>query len=199
MLKNLLAIAALLSTVAFAAPNADPGKPGFPIPAAQRYVLNNGFGFPAQLGTQVTDHSIHVAKGGWSVLKTGGASVVLPSAVLANLTDVDGKDLQLPYHSIIKQITVDVITAPVASASAGFTLPQLGLGLNTPGDLLAYASPGSFTGLVAGSPIGTAATMKKVGTATGSNKSGSVVKLNMKGGSVIQGQLNVFIEYYLSD
>lgn len=188
-----------LQAMAFAVPNPDPGNPGMPDLKRVRELGNRGFGFEARVGTQLTEHKVQLAKGGFSVLKTGGASVVLPSTVLANLTDVDGKDLRLPYHAVIKQVLIDVLTTPTASASAGFTAPFLGLGLDTPGDLLAYTTPSALTGRVAGIPIGTAATMKKVGTGAGANQLGSVVKVNLKGGSVLTGNMNVFIEYYLSD
>jgi len=186
---------------AFAVVNPDPGKPGLPNKAAIKYYLNRGYGFSPQLGTEITDHKIQLAKGQWNMSTQGGASVVLPTTVLANLVDVDGKDLQIPYHAIIKKVMVDVLTAPVASGATGYDAPYMGLGINTAGDLLGYRLATGWTaGIHDGIPQGMAGSAIKVtGGTTALTQQGSTIKVNMYGGSVVGGKINVFIEYYLSD
>lgn len=182
-----------------AAPNANPGKPGLPGPSTLQFYLDRGYGQPVQLGKAMTK-KLQVAKGLYDFSKQGGASSIGGNSVLANLMDLDGKDLQLPNGALIKNVVVDVLGTFKASAVAGFTAPQVALTLSSVGDLLAYTSATGVTGIVQGVPAGTVGTMLKVrAPSTVGANAGSVVRFNLKGGSLIGGKANVFIEYYLSD
>lgn len=180
----------LMSLPAFAVS----GRSGLPDHKSVRTMLNRGNvnGFATQLGVQMQDKKVQLLKGTYRYADQGGNSGVTAQAVLTKLRDVDGKDAVLPINAIIKQVTVDVLTTPTASAVTGFTAPFLSLGLNSETDLMPFTAVASLTGKVAGTPIGTAATMVK---ALGN----SAVTLNIKGGSVTAGSFNVYIEYYLAD
>lgn len=151
-------------------------------------------GDAARLGNQVVDKVVQLAKGTYRFSASGGASTNPNNPLLAKLKDVDGKDLVLPAHALIKQVTVDPVTTPTASAVAGFTAPKISLGVNNQTDLMASTLATSFSAVTAGTPVGTAATMVEVGTG-----GRSAVGVYLTGGSLLSGSLNVFIEYYLSD
>ena len=164
-------------------------------PASLKLLLNQGVpnGFATKLGDEFVDKAVHVLKAQYSFASQGGASVVLPSTLLGNAIDPsDGKDAVLPANAVVRQVTIDVLTAPVASTVAAYSLPYMEVGINSPADLVASTKADTLSGISSGVPDGTAAKMVKV-------NSTSAVQIGMSGGSVTAGKFNVFIEYYLSD
>ncbi len=188
------------------------GNPTMPSASTVRFLLDHNImrGDQTKLGTQLTDHKIQLLKGQWSFAKQGGASVLSPSAFGIILQDADGKDAVLPTNAVVKMVTLDVIQTPTASASTGFTLPKISFGVNTPNDLFPSTLATTLSGFVAGTPIDTAATFVKVkrvqpagpynpSVFPSPDKGNSALVMNIAGGSVLSGKLNVFVEYYLSD
>lgn len=188
------------------------GNPTMPSASVVRQLLNRNVmrGDITKLGTQLTDHKVQVMKGQWRFSKQGGASVLSPSAYGIILQDDDGKDAVLPTNSVVKMVTLDVISPLTPSAVSGFTLPQVSFGVNSPNDLYPSTLFSSVTGFSAGTPVGTAATFVKVKRVqpTGpynpsvfpvADKGNSALVMNIVRGSVLSGAINVFVEYYLSD
>lgn len=173
----LVLLAALTASQAFAAS-------GLPTPAEVRSLLNNGGvegARRAQLGSQIVDHKIQVLRCSYNFATQGGAvgSVNLKSAV-------DSKDCVLPAGAIIKQVLIDVITAGTTSASGTMALTA-----QSAGDLKAALAAASYTGLVAGIPVGTAATMIKLTAAR--TLIGTIAT-----GALTAGKWYVIVEYYIS-
>lgn len=191
----------LATLVAGASAFATSGTSSFPLPAAQKGRLNRQTLQGVALGTELFDKKVQVLKAQYSFAVLGGASTSTTNTL--KLKDVDGKDAILPTNAVIRQVLIDVITAPVASTqtsgapnhfNGNFNAPIFALGINNSADLKAAgsASTAYTAGLIAGTPVGTASTAVKV---TGN----SVVTLTLTGGSVTAGKFNAFIEYYLSD
>lgn len=157
------------------------------VPADVRFVLNQGYGAEAQLGTQVIDKKVQVLKAvyDFSVL-SGSASTAY------SLKDTDGKDAVIPANALIVDCMIDVITAP-QSLSASLTL-AIGTGLTVPNtDLKAATVIGSYTGRVACIPVGSAATAIKASSAT-------TPKLSLGSqGDLTAGKINVLLQYILSE
>lgn len=200
-----------------------PGRPGLATWSTVKYLGNTGFGFPISLGDQLRSHDVHVVKGRYRSTIQGMASVIgnstfynpsVPTYVglstLCNLMDEDGNDVQLPAGAIIRDVLIDVVTTFNASSNALFNSPSIFLGVNTDRDLLAPSSytvfaqainPSTALSVFKGIPqVDHAATYVKVrnfGSTVHPNA--TVVTMNMTGGSLITGDMNVFIEYYLSD
>lgn len=193
MKKFYVFLVTALVAVTFVSPQSF-GAAGLPSLSTVRTLLNQGVpnGFVSQLGIQVVDHKVQLVKAKYRHSLHGGASVVAPTTLLAYLDDEDGKDAVLPKNAVIKQVMIDAVTTPTASAVAGFTAPFLMIGINNSQDLLAPTAVASLSGRVAGIPIGTAATMVKT-------VASSALTIGLQGGSVTAGELNVFVEYYLSD
>jgi hypothetical protein len=173
-----LAMVLGLTANAFAASN------GLPQPSAVRDLGN----YPSisslrtmQLGTQLVDKKIQVMKATYKVSVQGGAIGTV------NLKDTDGKDAVLPNKAVIKQVIFDVKTACTTGASG-----TLSFGANTTTDLKAATAAASWTGLVAGVPVGTAATAVKT-TAQ------RTLTASIATGIIAACDINAFIEYYISD
>lgn len=135
-----------------------------------------------QLGTLITKKKVQVMKATYRYSVQGGSS----SAAI-DLLDTDGKAAKLPDNAIIKQVLFDVLTAPTSDQSA-----TLAFSAQSAGDLKAALGKASWSGLVAGIPVGTAATMIKL-TAE------RTLQLQVAVGPLTDGSINVFVEYYLSD
>jgi hypothetical protein len=180
-MKNFIFAIALvlgLTANAFAASN------GLPQPSAVRDLGN----YPSisslrtmQLGTQLVDKKTQVMKATYKVSVQGG------TVGTVNLKDVDGKDAVLPNKAIIKQVIFDVKTACTTAASG-----TLAFTANSAGDLKAALAAASWTGLVAGIPVGTAATSIKL-TAQ------RTLTATIATGTIAACDINAFIEYYISD
>lgn len=83
---------------------------------------------------------------------------VLGGAVGAiKLKDEDGTDLIIPSKAIVTSVYIDVLTAPTSGGAA-----TIAFGANTTTDFKAATAIASYTGIVAGIPVGTAATAVKM-------------------------------------
>ncbi len=170
----------LVSAKAFAAA-------GLPQPADVKAKLNQG-GIEnyrsAQLGTQMVDKKVQLMKASYSFARDGGAQ-----STLIALKDVDGKDAVIPAGAVISNVLIDTITTPTGPTGTQISLQMVGND-----DLAASTLVTSFTGVRAGTPIGTAATSFKLAGAAA-----STVYLDVGASTLTAGKFNVFIEYFLSD
>lgn len=157
------------------------------VPADVRFVLNQGYGAEAQLGTQTIDKKVQVLKlvYDFSVL-SGSASTVY------SLKDTDAKNAVIPANALIVDCMIDVITAPT-SLSSSLTL-AIGTGVGAASTELKTATAiGSYTGIVACVPVGSAATAIKIASAVTPTLSvGSQ-------GDLTAGKINVLLQYILSE
>lgn len=141
-------------------------------------------GQAVQLGSWLADHSVHITKASYSVLKDGS---VLAGTTLA-MRGVDGKAAVVPSGAIIKNVWVDVLI-PLAGTS-GVTA---GIGVNAASDTWPsqpLANLGSAVAVKSGqqsSVLPMKLTAKKN------------VSLAIGTGHLTTGKFNVLVEYYLSD
>jgi hypothetical protein len=158
---------------------------GFPVPSTVEFLGNNpsNEGFrKIQLGTQLVQKKTQLMKAKYDFAKQGGAV----GAII--LQDVDGKDAVLPTKAIIRQVILDIQTGITSGG-----LATVALGANTTTDLLAATAKASLgAGLVAGIPVGTAATAVK--TTAQRNITATVGTA-----ALTAGKFTAFIEYYLSE
>lgn len=103
-----------------------------------------------------------------------------------NLLDMDGNAAVLPAGAIITNCTFDVITALTTSASGTMAINSEGAG-----DLKAALAAASWTGKLAGIPVGTAATWVKL---TAQRQ----IQATIATGAITAGKFYAFIEYHLS-
>lgn len=103
-----------------------------------------------------------------------------------NLKDSDGNDATLPIGAIITQVYIDEVTNVTSGGSA-----TIAFGANTTTDLIGATAIASFTGIIAGTPTGTAATMVKLTAAR-------TLTATIGTAAVTAGKLNVFVEYVVS-
>lgn len=154
-----------------------------PQPAAIKALLNSGRPGAiqkAQLGTQMVDKKIQVLRASYDFGVLGGASGSTLTAL-----DEGGKPAVIPDNAIIKQVIFDVLQNPVGTGAT------IAVGVNgSTTNLKGFTSVGSWTGLVAGVPVGTAATAIKT-------TSQSAVTYRVTAGSLTQGKIDAFIEYYV--
>lgn len=161
------------------------GAAGLPQPVDVRNLANYGGGGnlrKIQLGTQLVDKKVQVMKALYSYAVQGGST-----AASVNLKDVDGKDAVLPDNAVITKVIFDVLTAPTSTGSA-----TIAFGANSTTDLKAATAIASYTGLVAGIPVGTAGTSVKT-TAQ------RTLTATIGTADLTAGKINVFVEYYISD
>lgn len=193
-LMQIIYMATLLVTTSLLAFGFD-GNPAMPSPSVIRDALNvtPPDSFLAQLGTQMTDHKLQMKKATYRYTRDAGTS-----SLTVFLKDVDGKDAVIPAKAIIKQVLIEVLNAANQHTASGYSNPKISFGIHSPIDLKAATAYTSFSAaaLVAGGPIGTAATMVKVLRSTLLH---SVLQMQITEGSLIGGDFNIFVEYYLSD
>lgn len=164
------------------------GKAAFKTPEEVKFLLNQGYGSAVQLGTQLVDKKIHLARGQYDYDIVGGASGS------HNLKDVDGKDLVLPDNAIIVDCLIDVLTAPTSGQ-----FPQISIGSGQgSADLKALNVLGTYSGLVACVPVGSAATSIKL-TAQRTPTITVSTTSTVASYSLIGGKLNVWLQYILSE
>lgn len=102
--------------------------------------------------------------------------------------------LVLPYNFIVMLALIDVITAPTSGGSATIAF-STGASNN---DLLTATAIASLTGLVATTPVGTAASAIKIGSAvTGSQ--GVIPFIKVQTATLTAGKINVHFEGFLGD
>jgi hypothetical protein len=174
MRKFFLALAAIaLPQVALA----------LPVPHKDvEFQLNRGVGSMqrTQLGTRLMRESKRVMRARYDFAVGSGSS-------LASITlkDVNGGNAVLPDGAIITNVIFDVLTAPTSNGSA-----QLAFTAASAGDLKAATAIASFTGLVAGVPVGTAATAIKL-TAE------ATLAMAVTVADLTAGKIDLLIEYHL--
>lgn len=155
---------------------------------------------PLVLGSQVVRRSKRILKCLYDFSVQGGAigAIKLIDPVLVSgskpvLLGVQAQQLAiLPPSAIVVRALIDVITAPLSGGSATVSV---GTGVGA-ADLLAATAKASFTGLLDGIPVNTAATSIKVSAATVAGVSPS---MTIAVAALTAGKFNVHIEYYLSD
>lgn len=135
-----------------------------------------------QLGSLVVGQKKWVLKGTYDFSLQGGAG-----STTYNLRNQYANALKLPKGAIIHNCVIDVVTAPTTAGSASITI---GTGQST-NDLKVSASTGTFSGLMACVPVGTAATSIKL-------TADRTPTLSVVGSALTAGKINVLVEYYLS-
>lgn len=156
------------------------------MPGAVRDILNNSGLAPlqaSQLGTEVVDASLKVMRAGYDYSVQGGSS-----AATIFLKAPDGSSATLPNKAIIKSVYIDTITAFVDVSTGA----KVALTANSAADLKAATATGSFTGIIAGIPVDTAATAIKL-------TADRAMKMELSGGNVDAGKVNAFITYFVSE
>lgn len=137
--------------------------------------------YKQQLGRLLIKHTQRLLKCTYDFTKQGGAISSI------NLLNEDGQKCIVPNKAIIRDVTIDVLTAGTTSASGTMALTA-----QTAGDLKAALAAASYTGIVAGIPVGTAATAIKM-------TADRTVLGTIATGAFTAGKWNVLIEYVLSE
>lgn len=151
--------------------------------ADKKFVLNQGFGASTELGTEVMNKKVHALRAQYDFTVSGGAVGAI------SLLDVDGKPAKLPNGAVIVDCLIDVVSAPASTTSAATI--ALGTGLAAD-DLKTATVIGSYTGLVACIPVGTAATAIKM-TAE------HTPKATIATAALTGGKFNLLIQYILGE
>ena len=97
-----------------------------------------------------------------------------------------GLDAKLPSGAVISTVMIDTITPFVSGGSA-----TIAIGAVSTTDLKGALAYGSYTGIVAGVPVGSAATSIKL-------TADKTVTATIATANVTAGKINVLIEYILS-
>jgi len=152
------------------------------ITAEQEFALNrlSGTAQKYSLGTALAK-TPNVVIGKYSFAVQGGAvgSVFL----LRDLNDSTSR-VTIPDNAVIKQVYTDTLTS--------LTNSSVSIGAVSTTDLVANSQATYFTGVQAGTPINTAATMIKL-------SADKDVKLSISNVALTAGKINVYIEYVLGD
>lgn len=133
-------------------------------------------------GTELEKSRIHSIKCHYDFSKQGGAIGTL------NLLDDLGQKCQLPNKAIIRDVLIDAVTTATGGVGATIALSS-GQGA---ADLKAATGFASYTGLLAGIPVGSAATAIKL-TADRNPT------LAIATAALTAGKLNVHIQYQISE
>lgn len=91
--------------------------------------------------------------------------------------------IHLPKGALIREVVFDVVTAGTTSASG-----TLSFDANSTGDLKAALAAASWTGIVAGIPVYTAASMVKLTAAR-------TLTFSIATGALTAGKVNVYVDY----
>lgn len=143
--------------------------------------VNPGIANKQQLGRLVIKHTQRLLKCTYDFAKLKGAIGTV------NLLNEDGQKCVVPSKSVIDQVYIDVITPGTTSASG-----TAAINMQTAGDLKAALAAASYTGIVAGIPVGTAATAIKT-------TADRTVTQTIATGALTAGKWNVLIMYLLSE
>lgn len=156
-----------------------------PVPANAEFRLNHGLsgGSGVMLGYQVISNKVQLLKCKYDFAVQGGATTAA-----IKLKAVDGSDCKLPSKAIVKDSLIDVITAPT---SDGLATIAIGTG-QAANDIKAATAIASYTGLVAGVPVGDASHSIKMTADRNPTMTIAVAALTT-------GKFNVFLEYLLSE
>lgn len=156
------------------------------ISADDRFTLNkmNATFFRLKCG-QLFDRSVNVVRGRYDFSVQGGAV-----GAINLLEDLDNLSslITLPDNTLIKQVTVDILTAMVSAGGNG----TIALDSEGAGDLLATVDADTLAGIVAGIPTGAAANMIKFTAER--TLTGTVATEDLTAG-----KFDVLVEYYLGN
>lgn len=146
-----------------------------------KYLLNkmNATAAATTLGENL-ENLTATAKGSYSFAVSGGAVGDI------SLLDSSGVALVLPLNAVIRQVVIDVITAPTSAGSATVALKA-----QSAGDLLAATAIASVTGRLDGIPAGAAANMIKL-------TANRTLAISIAVAALTAGKLNVYIDYVIS-
>ena len=156
------------------------------VPAAIKFLLNRT-GLEGlrklELGTEVVEKKKHIVKAVYDFSKVGGAIGAI------SLLGSDGKAIKVPANAIVTNVLVDVKTALTSGGSA-----TVAIAVESAADLLAATAVASFSlaALLAGKPVGTAATAVKTTVERSVVATVAVAALTA-------GKMNVLVEYVLSE
>ena len=134
-----------------------------------------------QAGNELILRKKHVMRAKYDFSVSGGAIGAI------SLLDENGKAAIIPNKAVITDAMIDVITAPTSGGSA-----TIAIGVNTTTDLKGATAYGSYTGIVAGVPVGTAATAVKT-------TADRTVTATIATAALTDGKFYVLIEYMLSE
>lgn len=136
-----------------------------------------------QLGTSLVRGAVQVLKLVYDYSKDGGAVGTI------GLRDENHNLVKIPKGAIISGCLIDQITTPTSGGSATIALNT---GLGTAGDIKDATAYGSFTGLVACVPVGSAASSIRTTIDTSPSMAIATAALTA-------GKINVLLYYFLSD
>lgn len=103
------------------------------------------------------------------------------------LLDENGKPAVIPNKCIITKVLIDVVTGLTSGG-----LPTIALGANTTTDLKAATAMASYTGIVAGIPVETAASCVKT-------TADRIVTATIATAALTAGKFYVMVEYIVSE
>lgn len=103
-----------------------------------------------------------------------------------NLVDEDGNAFVLPSGAIITQVYIDIITACVSTGNNG----TIALKANAANDLLSAVDADTLSGVTAGVPTGTAATMVKC-------TADRAIVLSIATNALTAGKFDVYVDFVL--
>lgn len=163
--------------------------PALPLAPEVKELANSGRQGAIQkikLGSQLVDNKVQVLRAILDVTTIGGVA----SGSSVTLKDPEGGDATLPDNAIVRQVFIDTITA---AASGSGSTPTVSFGTDsTPTNFKAATGFTSYSGIVAGIPVGTAATAVKM-------SADSAVKAQVLAGSLSSGKIDLLIEYLISE
>jgi hypothetical protein len=152
--------------------------------ADKRYALDrmNATAIKHGLGTELSKTKNNV-RGVFDFAVSGGAVSQI------SILDTDGNAIVIPSGAIITNVIVHVITAVTTSASG-----TLGLTANSASDLCGDTAAGTLTlnALVAGVPVGTAATSVRM-------TADRTLKAEIKTGALTAGKVAFYVNYMLGE
>lgn len=134
------------------------------------------------LGTKIQRQRLHAIKCVYDFAAKGGAVGAI------SLVDESGISCVIPKKAIIRDVLIDVLTAPTSGGSATLAFSS-GQGA---ADLKTATAIASITGLVAGVPVGSAATAIKM-------TADHTPTMTIATAALTAGKINVHIEYEMGD
>lgn len=155
------------------------------ITGEEEFALNrlSGVAKKYALGTLLAKN-LNMVVGKYSYAVQGGA--VGSINLLRDLNDTSSTVI-IPSGSIVKQAYIDVLTTPTTSLGG-----SLAVQIQSNSDIKGNTAAASFTGLMAGTPVGSAATMIKLTAAR-------TLHMGIASGALTAGKFNVYVEYALGD
>jgi ABC-type dipeptide/oligopeptide/nickel transport system permease subunit len=136
-----------------------------------------------QLGKKLMLQREYSVKCVYSYAVSGGTTTTTIS-----LLDEDGRACVIPNKAIVRDVLIDVVTAPTSNGSATIAL---GTG-QAANDIKTATGYGSFSALMAGIPVGTAATAIKM-------TADRTPIVTVATAALTAGKMNVHIKYQLSE